>query len=209
MNFIPFRWYRVGYRFTFLVIALLLTSCGRSATDSFESFLVVELQNHPLSKVQDIYKLLYQGSFGVGHLLRSRDDARNDLYHEMSGLQSVSMEPLLEACNMDESIVRVNLRPFLARGLSSEKLVEAMMLSAELLHPDTLAFSKQWELVGELIRSKRLPYREEEYRSFSKKLTAEGYVPFHQSQSYSAAYTPAYRVVLRKVFDSFFPNVED
>ena len=77
-------------------------------------------------RATDFYKLLFQGVFGVGHIMGSA--AWNWLRKETESvdLEGHPEEPLLEGVSADGSMVRVNLRPYLKRGLPLEDLFEAM-----------------------------------------------------------------------------------
>ncbi|MBL0174068.1 MAG: hypothetical protein IPP94_02185 [Ignavibacteria bacterium] len=165
-------------------------------SSSLADFLNAELRKRPLSDVQDIYKLLYQGSFGVGHLIASRENARNYLDEELRGLEPAPDETLLEPCNREQSILRVNLRPFLAKDMDPSQLVDVMMESVAMLQPDTAAFVRLWGEVGTLIERGIVPLDHAACASFTAEVARAGYPAVHHSAAYARAYNPAYRVVL-------------
>ena len=165
-------------------------------SSALADFLNSELRKRPLSDVQDIYKLLYQGSFGVGHLIASGENARNYLDEELQGLEPASDETLLEPCNREQSILRVNLRPFLAKNMAPSRLVDVMMESVAMLQPDTAAFVRLWSDVGTLIERGIVPLDHAAYAHFTADIARAGYPAVHHSTAYARAYKPAYRVVL-------------
>ncbi|MGC8492061.1 MAG: hypothetical protein ACP5SH_10025 [Syntrophobacteraceae bacterium] len=69
--------------------------------------------------VQDIYKCLHQGVFGVGHLIDNPLDFRSRLLNEIRRADSNYCEPLRERVSPDGLVMRINLRPF--RALFKEK----------------------------------------------------------------------------------------
>jgi hypothetical protein len=62
----------------------------------------------------DIYKCLHQGEFGVGHLIDAPEHFQHRLMQEMSGIEPISDEPILENVSIDSAVMRLNLRPFIA-----------------------------------------------------------------------------------------------
>lgn len=90
-------------------------------------FMMHELQHHPDRDVSvgevsprmprahtlaDIYKCLHQGEFGPGHMIDDRERFSERLVEEIHTVPAVSDEPILESIAPDDSIFRVNLRPF-------------------------------------------------------------------------------------------------
>jgi hypothetical protein len=62
----------------------------------------------------DIYKCLHQGEFGVGHLIDTPDRFRNRLIQEVLRTQPTSHEPVLENVSINDTVMRLNLKPFKA-----------------------------------------------------------------------------------------------
>lgn len=175
--------------------------------DSLHSFLRAVHRARPAGGARDAYKLLYQGAFGIGHMLPSRDGALHYLRAELAEMDTTVSDPLLEPCDPAGTIVRVNLRPFTARGLRVETLVDAMLASAAALRPDTAAFARQWDAVVALTRTGALPWSYREAQELAADLRKSGPLPVHHSPGYTSAYAPAYRVVLKAEFLRFFPGV--
>ncbi len=187
--------------------------------DSLESFLAASVRARPEMEVQDLYKLLYQGHFGIGHLIASRDAASEYLFREMGAIsaqppnplipasaEAQPPDPLLESCSPDGKMVRVNLRPFGRLFLDPEKLLDAMMETARLTAADTASFRAEWEKVGIFIRKGALHFETAAYDALSRDMREAGFPAVHHSQKYSQRYHPAYRVVLREQFVRCFPD---
>ncbi|RLI01941.1 hypothetical protein DRO31_05310, partial [Candidatus Bathyarchaeota archaeon] len=66
------------------------------------------MKRRPMAQAQDIYKLLFQGVFGVAHIVS--DKAWNILVEEAGriNLQEHREDPLIETVSPDDSMVRVN-----------------------------------------------------------------------------------------------------
>ncbi|MCK5593397.1 hypothetical protein KAI31_04795, partial [Candidatus Bathyarchaeota archaeon] len=154
--------------------------------------------------VVDVYKMLFQSVFGIQHILR--DKAKRYLEEELSTLemQKSSEEPLIENISIDNVMVRVNLRPFKMRSLSSDKLFLAMVTSAKETKGTQKAFLKLWNQFKSLVEAGRLNFDESSLEDCDKKVEKENYPLYHHSERYRRSYSPAYRVVKREVFKRIF-----
>jgi len=194
-------------------LIFFLASCSQEP--SREAFMEAVLHSRPAMEVQDLYKLLYQGRCGIGHFITSRASARAYLLEEIAALPDAGAEAaagagekLLESCTPDGKMVRLNLRPFVQRGLDPERLLDAMLESACLTRPDTAALRADWAAAGEMIRAGRLPLDSENYTQFTREILASGFPVIHHSAAYTTAYQPAYRVLRRDSFRRYFPAEE-
>ena len=150
----------------------------------------------PLMRSTDVYKLLYQGVFGVGHIM---GEAAWERLQEEAGRidpEDHLWEPLIEGVSADESMVRVNLRPFLRRGLPLDRLFKVMKETAvwEGVAED---FLRGWRVFNELVESGIIAVDKGELERLNRELDEEGIRPRHHSEAYRDAYYPAYRVVRR------------
>jgi hypothetical protein len=159
----------------------------------FENFLDDYLDRRPLSEAQDVYKLLYQGIFGVGHIMG--EDAWTRLVEEADRVKRLKefKDPLIEPASVDGAVVRVNLRPYLWGGGSLDELFAAMKGSTD-IEGDEEMFSVLWgwfkEIYGKRFNCEAIGQIDEEMRDLGPK-------PRHHSERYREAYYPAYRVVRR------------
>jgi hypothetical protein len=86
-----------------------------------------EMQHHPSSPLPDppaaarvprahtladVYKCLHQGEFGIGHNIQDLATFKQRLTDELQGVPAVADEPVLESITPDDSIFRMNLRPY-------------------------------------------------------------------------------------------------
>ncbi len=60
----------------------------------------------------DVYKLLHQGEFGVGHSIGDVEQFGRNLARELMYADPNCQEPLLERVSVDGSVFRVNLGPY-------------------------------------------------------------------------------------------------
>ena len=202
---------------TALCIVLFITAllggvgapgCGGNGTPALEPFLQAALKRHPTSELQDLYKLLYQGAFGPGHSIVNADDALRNIEAEIRHLDQAEGEPLHEPCSVDGSMIRVNLRPFLKRGLSVQRLAQVMLETAGSMKADTAAFVATWAEFGDLVSDEALPFDADEYEAFTRDVLEQRFPAMHHSDAYLGAYKPAYRVVRRDLFNKEFSTPE-
>jgi len=165
------------------------------------------LERRPQMRAADIYKLLYQGVFGVGHLLG--EGARHRLEAEAGNLclDDQLEEPFIEKVSADGSMLRVNLRPYLRRGLPLNKLFSVMEASAH-EKGKVKDFLKAWSIFKDLVKSGKLSFDEEEIEELDRQLESGGCPPQHHSEAYRSVYIPSYRVVKRKVLEWIFEAEE-
>ena len=161
-----------------------------------EGLLMGHMDRRPLMRVTDYYKLIYQGVFGVGHIMG--EGAWGWLEREAEGLDMSEHqgEPLIEAISVDGSVVRVNLRPYLREGGSLTALFDSMRETA-LVEGSTEAFMEVWRVFLTLVEEGRIEVDPADLEDIGVELREKGVIPHHHSQAYREAYYPAYRVVRR------------
>lgn len=151
----------------------------------------------PLMRACDWYKLLYQGVFGVGHIMG--ESSYDRLVEEAGRVRDLEPqgEPLLEGGSIDGALVRVNLRPYVRMGDSLEALHGAMQASSS-LRGDPRQFIRLWRRFKSLAGQLHLGLDPQEVCELDDLLADRGPVPMHHTLEYREAYYPAYRVVSLK-----------
>ena len=168
--------------------------------ETIEALLMEHFERRPQMRATDAYKLIFQGVFGVGHILG--EGARKRLEEEVESLdiEDHPTEPLIERVSVDGSMIRVNLRPYLRRGFPLDRLYEAMeKTSKDRGSPEQFLFV--WSVFHELANSGAIEVDGEELDSMHRQLQRENPRPHHHSELYRGAYFPAYRVVKREHFE--------
>lgn len=158
--------------------------------------------------VQDAYKLIYQGNFGIAHMLKNIDRAWEFLNQEMDTIDGSARETLIEQISATTNLVRINLRPFKNSESSIDTLFKVMKLSAEKTNEDKQSFLKQWQEFKLTVLQDKLKFDVQELELFDQKVTAEDYPAVHHSPEYREANNPAYRVVKENLFREYFPNLK-
>jgi hypothetical protein len=160
----------------------------------FREFMDAYLERRPRSTVQDVYKLLYQGVFGVNHIMGG--EALHRLIEEAERVMQLNgyEDPLLESASPDGYIVRVNLRPFIRIGGNLMVLFNAMEESVD-VKEDNDSFTTLWRWFKEAYVPQ--VFEEASIRDIDEDLRSSGPRPRHHSDQYREAYYPAYRVIKR------------
>jgi hypothetical protein len=150
----------------------------------------------PEMRAKDAYKLLYQGVFGVGHIMGP--GAWDYLQKEAAGVDvnDQPKDPLMESVSLDGSVIRVNLRPYIREGYPLNYLMEAMRNSE--ITGDPTQFVEEWDAFAELVWSGQLNFEHNEVVALNKDLDKSAPQPQHHTPQYREAYHPAYRVVRRR-----------
>jgi len=158
--------------------------------------------------IQDAYKLIYQGTFGVAHILENPGYALWYLKTEINSINKSDSEPLMEDISLTNDLVRINLRVFKKCRSSADVLFEVMKRSAEKTNGDSQNFLYQWEKFKQAVSRGQIKFDLQQLERFDLKMKAENYPAVHHSLGYREANKPAYRVVRKDIFRKYFPNLK-
>ena len=162
-------------------------------TDIIIDYIANNLKNYPLSKPQDIVKLLYQREFGPAHAIPDPRAARERLLSEYAS--SVQEEGRAFE-SIGNGYARLDLKRLDANGIAPEKAAEWFVKSAEPAG-DKTAFAK---MLSKLASDPRAEELLPGIKAFIAYYLTLGCPAVHHSEEYRKAYSPAYRVV-REQFD--------
>lgn len=195
--------------FAMVAAALLVAGCGTALrAPDWHVLLGSELSRHPESSAEDVYKFVHQSVYGPGHFIADRSSAERYLREELAGLgEGEPGEPLFDGLSDDPPLIRVNLRPFHARGGDPEALLDALVGSASAVKGDAgLMTTRLAVAAASLRRLGRRPVADEVAR-LADEMASQGYPAIHHSEAYVKAYRPAYRVVLLPLVAGKLPAV--
>ncbi len=151
---------------------------------------------YPLMKGRDVYKLLYQGAMGPEHMVATQQEFGRRLEAEFNSLQPAPIERLLESVRPDQSLFRLNLRPFKARENTIDRILPLLLQTSRQTHGSMEELVNGWAIFVEYVeRDQAGHFQLEEVNKFRAWLEREGYPPVHHSQVYRREYQPAYRLL--------------
>jgi hypothetical protein len=161
-----------------------------------------------LMRGTDFYKIIFQGIYGVGHIMG--DEAWGWLVKESEklDLEKQANEPLVENVSADGEVIRVNLRPYVRRRLPLEDLFMAMTETAR-IEGSSKDFMDAWKILKEMVDKGKLVISLNELDTLDRALKEKGVIQHHHSVDYRKAYEPAYRVVRRSVFENIVEKKPD
>jgi hypothetical protein len=162
-------------------------------------------RTYPLLEAADVYKLLHQGVFGPGHIIENPESARNYLEDEFriqksaTGIQNWGLTEETEPIDPDGMLVRVNLGPIAREAGVVDRLVTALVESANTVKGDP---EKMKRRLGAAVRwcETSLPREAQALAELAAAAGADGFQARHHSAAYLDAYQPAYRVVLSSLW---------
>ena len=142
-------------------------------------------QHHPAMEPQDVVKLFFQAVMGCGHLLGEENLVTQRIIEEEAKLSPSESEPLLEP--LGPSYVRLNLRRAMTENITPQQIARLMKLSLPEHLPERSTVVEALNFLGDPAID-----------AAAQRLVQDpNWLPNH-TQTYHAAYSPAYRVISRK-----------
>ncbi|MBQ9151240.1 MAG: AAA family ATPase [Clostridia bacterium] len=167
----------------------------QASMDGIRPYLAEQMRVHPSITPQDLAKLCYQAAHGAEHLLSDLDRARGYLRREFEVTGADENIPLIEP--ISDSVARVNIAPWKARGLSPDVLFDFFAATA------TVSGEGDERLIQYLAEAEDWLTRVQtqitlaEWQAFLAWYTENGRPAIHHSGAYRDAEKPAYRIVRR------------
>ncbi len=159
--------------------------------------LINHYNTFPELQAEDIFKFLFQSSFGCEHLLTDKNTALEYIKREYKEI-SKNAPPYKEA--LDGEYSRVYLS-WLNSGLSPETLTKLFCLSAKKESEGKALLEQKILLAKELVASGEIPLKRDD---FARKLfdwQGRGCPAIHHSDAFRNTYKPAYRVIADRFAD--------
>ena len=164
----------------------------------FKKLLLAEIERHPHSNVEDIYKFIHQAAFGSEHAVKDTVAVRKWMENEIANLDSSINDELINQLSPDGKLVRINLRPFLKKGYDPDLLLDAFIKTANNYKGSAESFKSYWKAASDLADAKIFTFTSEEMNNFFEEQSKKQFPAVHHSEEYEAEYKPAYRVINRK-----------
>jgi len=158
-------------------------------------------QRYPALEPRDVYKLLYQGLRGPEHLIASPAEFAARLQAEYEAVAPDDAGPLWEAVRPDGRLGRLHLRPFKARSGDLAALTRACLATAGSAWGTLEDVRAAWAVFEAGCRAGRWAFPMSSVLDLTRWLQEHEYPAVHHSESYRAAYQPAYRLVGQEWFD--------
>ena len=157
-------------------------------------------QAFPQLQVEDVFKYLFQSSFGCEHLVSNQQAVLAYIKREYETVSKTAV-PLVEP--LDGAYSRVHLS-CLNEGLSPQTLARLFVLSAQKEKDGKLLLEEKIEVAKELIKSGSLPLDADVFEEKLASWRSFGFSAIHHSEVFREVYKPAYRVIANRYAD-FLP----
>ena len=155
--------------------------------------LTAHLHRYPKMQPQDVVKLLYQGEFGPGHMIKDPAQSLRRLEDEFA---QVEHDPTIELTeDIGNGFVRVNLAALGIEVCSLEKLSEMFVRSANQITGDMNRFQEKLVMIKNRFADFPFEFTYSDYAVYLDGYLAAGCPAVSHSEIYREAYHPAYRVV--------------
>jgi hypothetical protein len=168
-------------------------------------YCLIQWKNEPEMRIEDSYKWIYHATHGGDHAVGdSEEGPRRWMEREWSTLgRPQSGEPEVVKLDPEGRLLRINLRPYKARGGDKEMLLALFVASAKRFRPDPATFRREWTSLGERLRERprgHLSYTE--WKRLDGATRRFGYPAIHHSAEFERVARPAYRVILGELWVS-------
>ena len=151
-------------------------------------------EKYPLLEMQDLFKYIYQSSFGAEHLIFSSEFVTEHIKKEYENSDKASDASVDE---LDGEYSRVHLS-VLGKGLRAETLGKLFFMSGKKELDGALRIEEKLASLKSLIEENKLPFDISEYNSAVAEWKKQGYPAVHHSEAFRKNYRPAYRVVSKR-----------
>ncbi|MGE4277432.1 MAG: uridine kinase [Lawsonibacter sp.] len=155
--------------------------------DSVAELLKEHFNNHPGMEPRDAVKFLYQSYMGGGHLIPDESTSLARLEAEWAQVDSAPSAPLGEP--LGNGLYRLHLNACKGIGLSPFTINRLFFLTAQSTVPDPQGLAGALNLVD------TLPFSREIADDYLVQYRVQGCPLVSHSETYRAAYSPAYRIV--------------
>lgn len=162
--------------------------------DELEKILRIHAKMYPEMQPADAVKLIYQNEFGGGHLIRDKEACRNYLHKEYV---SVEHDPAsARYTEIGNQIIRVNLSSLSESEL--DWLGNAFIRSAWEHTGSLETFLGKLQTLRQLTQKSVFGFSVEQLEIYLREYEAAGFPAVSHSLTYRKAYSPAYRIILKK-----------
>jgi SAM-dependent methyltransferase len=176
----------------------------------FEQVLNWHRLSYPGMAIDDWYKLLHQGVYGVGHLLSYQDGSElvEALRRESAGLERVRFhENLIDPLDEDWRLVRLNLRLYARVAQDVSDLVPAMVETARTTFGEPKLMAERVKLAANWLKG-GIPPLSDALVKLGTRMSMLDYPPRRHTERYRRRYHPAYRVVQKALIPATLPDDE-
>lgn len=163
-----------------------MKQCGKT-----RELLLMHYKTYPNLQIQDVFKFLYQSTFGCGHYVSSSETATDLISREYNSMCRKE-ESVID--RLDGSYSRVPLS-YMNGGLSPETFGKLFVASSEKEKSSLSELKVKLEIAKSLACEHLLPFSEKDFEEAIAEWKNKGFLPIHHSDIFRESYQPSYRVI--------------
>lgn len=168
------------------------------------NLLLKNYQQYPKLQIQDIFKFIYQSSFGCEHLVSSLQKATENIVFEYENLQKEGSSIIEQ---LDGGYCRIPVS-VLDGNLTVDTFARMFYNSAKKEENGKRLLQEKLKVAKELVLEKQLPFSINEVEQAVAKWQKNDFQSLHHSDIYKKNYNPSYRVIANR-FVTFLPLFEE
>lgn len=153
--------------------------------------LLEHYHKYPKLQIQDLFKFIYQSSFGCEHLVTDLVGATEYIKKEYE-LIDKDEEPYIDPLDGDYSRVSIS---YLNKELSLETFAKIFVASSKKEINGLSNLLKKIKVIKELVDKGLLPFDKDEFEKCLLEWKEKGYPAIHHSNIFRENYKPSYRVI--------------
>lgn len=186
------------------------TLTGRDKEKLIEKNVQLELTLHPEATLLDLYKNFFQGEFGPGHMITSKDAAANYIQEEIKNSRYYDTV-LWQPVGYKELYYRINLSLIRDRKIDIQELLAAFIEKPRKADKMSLSeWKNEWIFILKIIEKMNLKLQDFETDKMKiMKNLENGNIIGHHSETYLKTYHPHYRIVSKENFIELYKKVND
>ena len=150
-------------------------------------------KKYPMMEIADLFKFLFQSSFGCEHMVSSLEGAIEYIKRESATVSDEKADGELIDL-LDGDYVRVHLG-YLKHGIDADTLGKLFYLSAKTEADGKMRLKDKLGVARALVCESALPFSLEDFDGAVEKWRELGYPAIHHSDTFRREYHPAYRVI--------------
>jgi hypothetical protein len=151
---------------------------------------------YPMMQPRDVYKLVFQGVMGSEHLISSPEGFIKYLDEEFEPLLPEPKGRLFEPIRPDQTLLRINLRPYKALQLGTGILIPPLLETARAFLGDPSQLQVVWMgFVHSCEQGQITHFDIAEIHQLTAWLEGLNFPAIHHSEIYNQEYQPAYRLI--------------
>jgi len=166
-----------------------------SSPDPFRRILLEHNRRYPRWQVEDVYKLIHQAAKGSEHAVKNVSAVQKWMEQELATMGEGPEESVTDPIRPDNLILRIHLRPYVAKGGDPQVLVNAFITTANQFVGTRDELERYWASAEQLAMEEKLPVKPEKMNEFFTEARKAGFPAYEHSLIYEDLYRPAYRVI--------------